>query len=101
MISHEQALQAVEQQELVAVLMFPLIFGGEDSERNTMYVPVEVANLHNQYIASIARLVEQGLVDTMRVSPEYKGDSCVPAKLHIQTSLQGGAGPFNPSIDIW
>jgi hypothetical protein len=81
--------------------MFPEIFGGKNIEENTLYVPPGIPQIQNQMIATIARFVEQGLVDNMRVVPEYRGESFIPVKIAMETQKDGKVGQFNPTIEIW
>jgi len=99
--SREKALEGEKRGELFPILMFPEIFGGENVEENTLYVPPGIPQIQNQMIATIARFVEQGLVDNMRVVPEYRGASFIPVKIAMETQKDGKAGRFNPTIEIW
>ncbi|OUR65920.1 hypothetical protein A9Q79_02775 [Methylophaga sp. 42_25_T18] len=99
--SREKALAATEQGELFPILLFPEIFGGEAEEDNTVYVPPRILGEHNQIIATLARFVEQSLIDGLNVTPEYKGNSVVPSKIIIRTSKAEELGQFNPTIDVW
>jgi len=99
--SKEKVLAATEKGELLPILLFPEIFGGEAEEDNTVYVPPGILGEHNQIIATLARFVEESLIDGLNVTPEYKGNSVVPSKIIIHTSKAEELGPFNPTIDIW
>ena len=99
--SREKAIEAVNNGGLYSILMFPEVFGGEDVDENTLYVPPGIPEVQNKIIGTILRFVEEGLVDGMRVIPEYKGKSVIPTKIVIETTTEGKAGKFNQSIDIW
>lgn len=99
--SIEKVQEVAERGELYPILLFPEVFGGEAIEVNTVYVPSGIPETQNQIIGTIVRFVEEGLVDSMRVIPEYKGESYVPCSITIHTSKAGNPGAFNPTIEIW
>ncbi len=99
--SKEKALAAAKNGELFPILLFPKIFGGEEVDVNTVYVPPGIPEIQNQLLGTLARFVEQGLVDQLQVNPEYKGTSFIPSKIQMRTSKEGTEGQFNPTIEIW
>lgn len=99
--SRQKAIEAVESGDLVTILAYPEIFGGEDTEINTLYVPPAILPVHNQIIETLVRYVDEGLIDNLQLKPEYKGKSFVPSELKMFTSHSTKPGQFNPSIKIW
>jgi len=99
--SREKVLAAAQEGVLFPILLFPKIFGGDESEANTVYVPAGIPEVQNQIVATMARFVEQELVDNLRVEPQYKDSSFVPSTIRMYTSKSQAPGQFNPTIEIW
>lgn len=99
--SRQKAIEAVESGDLVAILAYPEILGGEDIELNTLYVPPAISDIHNQIVETLVRYVNQELIDNLQVKPVYKGKSFVPAEIKMLSHHSTKPGEFNPSIQIW
>lgn len=99
--SREKAEALAEKGELFKILLFPAEFGGQDVPPNTVYVPAGIPEIKDQITQTLIRFVEEGLIDNLSVSPEYKGNSFVPARIVMETSHSGKPGEFNPTIEIW
>jgi|SRR3990167_2578929 len=99
--SREKALELVKQGKLHKILLFPAEFGGQDLPHNVVYVPAGIPEIKDQITGTLIRFVEDGLIDNLEVSPEYKGGSFVPSKINMKTSHSGKSGKFNPSIEVW
>ena len=97
----EAALALAEQGQLFKILLFPEAFGGEDLPPNRAYVPRGIPEIQQQLINSLIRSAQDGLIDQLNVAPEYKGDSFVPARLHIKASHSEKEGGFEQVIEIW
>jgi hypothetical protein len=98
-----EAAQALARQGLLfKILLFPAELGGEDVPPNTVYVPRGIPESQAQIVDTVSRMVEDGLADQMTVNAEYKGDSFVPAKIHMKIwDSSGRHGAFEPVIAIW
>ena len=99
--SREKAVQLAQEGKLFKVLLFPAEFGGEDVPQNVVYVPAGFPEIKDKITGTLMRFVQEGLIDTLQVNPEYKGNSFVPSKINMKTSHSGKAGEFNPTIEIW
>ena len=99
--SRELALKLVAEGKLFKILLFPAEFGGEDVAANVVYVPVGIPELKDQITGTLVRFYKEGLIDNLKVRPEYKGDSFVPSKIHFKASHSEKKGVFEPTIDVW
>ncbi len=101
--SLEKAVALAKEGKLFRILLIPQEFGGSDSPENSIYVPPGIPEVKDQMTGTIIRFAEQGLIDSLNVSPEYKGESFVPASIRIETSHSDSdkEGKFNPTIEIW
>jgi hypothetical protein len=99
--SSEKAVKLAQEGKLFKILLFPAEFGGEDVPQNVVYVPAGIPDIKDKFTGTLIRFVQEGLIDNLQVSPEYKGNSFVPSKINMKTSHSGKAGEFNPTIEIW
>lgn len=99
--SRDKAIKMVEQGTLQPMFLFPIELGGQEAASNVVFVPVGIPDIQNKLTGTIIDFAQEGLIDSLQVSPEYKGDSFVPSKINITTSLEGKSTEFNPVIDIW
>lgn len=99
--SHGKTVELAKKGKLFKVLLFPAEFGGEDVPQNVVYVPAGIPEIKDKITETLIRFVQEGLIDNLQVSPEYKGNSFVPSKINMSTSHSGKAGEFNPTIEIW
>lgn len=99
--SREKTIALVEKGELFKILLFPAEFGGQDIPQNVVFVPAGIPEIKEQITGTLVRFVQDGLIDNLKVEPEYKGKSFVPSKINMHTYHSGKAGQFNPSIEIW
>lgn len=101
--SRDKAVELAREGKLHKILLFPQEFGGQDVEQNVVYVPAGIPELKDQITSTLIKLVQDGSIDNLKVEPEYKGTSFVPAKIKMHTSHSSSdkKGQFNPVIDIW
>lgn len=99
--SLEKAQALAAEGTLAPLYLFPPELGGAEIPENTVYVPPAIIAVQQQLIGTIKRFAADGLIDNIKVNPEYKGDSFVPAKIHMVTTHGDKAGSFNPTIEIW
>lgn len=99
--SKEAVMKLVSEGKLVKMLMMPAELSGADIPENVVYVPPGVLESQKQITDKIIELVKEGLNIKLRVMPEYKGNSFVPAKIHIAASHAEKRGNFEHTIDIW
>jgi hypothetical protein len=99
--SREMAEQLVAQGKLYKILLFPAEFGGEERPENIVYVPSGIPEIKDQLTGTLIRFLKDGLIDNLRVEPEYKGNSFVPARIRMFATHKTKTGSFNPVIEIW
>lgn len=99
--SREKAEAMAEKGELFRILLFPAEFGGQHVPPNTVYVPAGIPEIKDRITQTLITYVQDGLIDNLTVSPEYKGNSFVPSRIVMETSHSGKPGQFNPIIEIW
>lgn len=89
------------QGRLVKVLLFPAELGGQDVPENVSYIPPEADEARRSVIGVIRRMMQEGKVNRMTVTPTYKGDSFVPATIQFKASHSRKGGSFEPTIEVW
>jgi hypothetical protein len=97
--SLEKAEELFRRGDLEKLFLMPLVFGGEDSPDNTLYVPVGVADIKSGIDNNvIAPLAADGKVTQYKAMPEYQGESFIPIAIKIVAS---DPGEFSSTINIW
>jgi hypothetical protein len=96
--SAEKAFAMYKQGELARVYLFPLAFGGQESEFNCVYVPHGVDMLKERFDELVVALYKKGAVTAYTAKPEYKGKSFVPSALIL---LANGRSGIKERIEIW
>jgi len=97
--SREKAWQAVERGEIVAILMCPEMFGGQERDENIVFVPESVAARKDQIDDEIILpLVQAGNIVEYSVTPAYSGKAMVPVSLTIAAT---SPEPHLYSLQIW
>jgi hypothetical protein len=99
--SFEKAEELAARGELEKIYLFPLEFGGQDVRPNVAFVPVEARRAKAEADHRVIALIQEGRVSQYSASPEYKGDSFVPAKIVIEASDETGTSVFNSTIAVW
>jgi len=99
--SRARAEQLAADGRLVRVLLFPAEFGGEDIVPNQVFVPPALVEIRAMLIGTLTRFIEGDLIDRMRVTPEYRGNSFVPARLRFHCTHSTRSGVFDAVIEIW
>jgi hypothetical protein len=96
------ARQLVREGKLVRIHYFPLELGGPDEPHNVGFVTPEAATAREMLVGTLVRFLEDGLIDTLRVVPEYAGESIVPIRIVMEARREGDEeGGFNGSIEVW
>ena len=97
--SREEAWRLVEQGDLVAILMLPEMFGGEERGENIVFVPEAIAARKDQIDEEvILPLIQAGAVVNYSVTPSYAGKAMVPVALTITAT---SPEPHLYSLQIW
>jgi len=84
--SREKAAELAEAGLLRKVQLFPLEFGGEDVEQNTIYLPKKAAIEKLRFEQRVMDLAQSGLINSYTASPDYQGDSYIPSDLRLEAS---------------
>lgn len=96
------ARQLVREGKLVRIHFFPLELGGPDEPHNVGFVTPEAASAREMLVGTLVRFFEDGLIDRLRVLPEYTGESIVPIRIVMEAGRDGDEeGGFNGSIEVW
>ena len=95
-----QAAELGRQGVLAPLYMMPLRFGGEESERNRLWVPPAAVELKDRWDGMVEQLLRQGKVNGYACTPEYKGDSFVPSRITVEAKMDGRP-VFTESVSIW
>jgi len=99
--SRDLAVKLSEEGKLFKVLLFPAEFGGEDVPVNVVYVPAGISEVKQQITGTLVRFFKDGLINQLKITPEYKGESFVPSKICIEAWHSEKPGGFSPTIEIW
>lgn len=98
--SNEKAIELANKGVLAPLYLMPLRFNGEESARNRLFVPPVVVELKDRYDDVVEELLVEGKVNGYSCTPEYKGNSFVPAKLTV-VAKKDGEPIFTQTIEIW
>jgi len=99
--SREAAEALAAKGQLFKVLLFPEEFGGESTAMNVVYVPAGIPEEKDRITGTLVRFFEEGLIDRLTVTPEYKGKSVVPSRIVFEATYSSRDSRFEPVIDIW
>ena len=99
--SLEHARELVADGRLLETLLFPFELGGEARPENVVFVPPEVAGLQTKLTASLGQMFQDELIDQVRLVPEYRGKSFIPAKISVSAWHSQKPGRFERSIRVW
>ena len=98
--SINKAKEEYNKGNLEKMYLLSQVFGGEDNEVNTIYVPLGVNKLKEEYDNMVVELVKEGKVKSFNCKPEYKGKSVIPSKITLISS-KDGVEVFKNTINIW
>jgi hypothetical protein len=97
--SREEAWRRVERGEIVAILMLPEMFGGQERDENIVFVPEAVAARKDQIDEEIILpLIQGGAIVNYSVTPDYAGKAMVPTSLLLTAT---SPEPHLYSFQIW
>lgn len=97
------ANRLVREGRLVKIHLFPTELGGPVKERSNIgYITPEAAEARALLIGTLEHDLDEGLIDQMRVTPDYRGDSIVPARIRFRTwhSRRSG-GAIETVVEVW
>jgi len=84
------------------MFLFPPELGGQEIPENITFVPLGIPEIKQQITETLIRFFQEGLLNRLSVTPEYKGKSFVPCKIQMKGWHTEKKGGFEPSIiDIW
>lgn len=84
--SRESAAKMHEQGILRKAYLFPLEFGGEEIDVNTIYLPKSAYIQKLAFEQKVMQYAQDGLIDNYKATPEYKGKSFIPSSLFLQAT---------------
>jgi hypothetical protein len=99
--SKSQVDELVKQRKLVRIYLFPVEFGGPEEPMNRSSITPEAAAARELILGTMKRFIQQGLIDKMTVSPEYRGASLVPTRIVFHASNSKTGGTFEPTVEVW
>jgi hypothetical protein len=99
--SIELADAEVKKGNLVKVHLFPLELGGEDVPPNVTYIPIGMEDMWRKVIGTIEKFAAEGLLDGLKVEPEYNGASFVPCRIKFIGTSSTKKGGFEPTLEMW
>jgi len=100
-ISTALADAEVKKGNLVKVHLFPLELGGHDVPPNVTYIPIGMEDMWKKIIGTIEQFGADGLIDKLRVEPEYNGDSVVPCRIKFIGTHSTEKRGFEPTLEMW
>ena len=97
------ARRLVREGLLVEVSLFPTELGGPDDPLNRVYIPAAGAEARDLAIGEFLRFGDEGLIDRLRVVPEYEGDSKVPRRIVMfgSHSEHGDEAAVAVTVELW
>jgi hypothetical protein len=97
------ANRLVREGRLVKIHLFPTELGGQAKERyNISYITPEAAEARALLIAALESDVEEGAIDQMRITPDYKGTSIIPTRIRFKAwHSQRAGGEFEMVLEVW
>ena len=98
--SNKEIDKLVRKGELYPMYLIPPTFNGEDFLNNKVYVPYQILKIKDKYDGKAYKLLKKGKVNGYICNPEYKGNSFVPSKLHIEVNKDGKI-IYHKKINIW
>ncbi len=99
--SREQMMALAESGTLHKILLFPAECGGDDVAMNWTFVPAAAARLKDAVTDLLIEAIKAGDIDKLDVRPEYKGNSFVPARIHVVATHSAKSGGFTKTIEVW
>lgn len=99
--SLDQAKELAAKGQLAKLLMFPAEFGGDDVAMNAVYVPPRSVRQRTAHIQMLRAWIEEGAVNMLDVSPEYKGTSFVPSRIHMHASHSESGEQRTLTLEVW
>lgn len=99
-VDREKAEELARQGVLAPLYMMPLRFGGEESERNRLFVPPVAVALKDRCDSMVEDLLRQEKVNGYQCAPEYQGTSFVPTAVTVIAKMDGEP-VFTQRIRIW
>ena len=98
----EQVRDLVRQGVLEPMLLLPAAYGGKEQPMNVVHVPRGLVALREQTVlGTVNQMIGDGVADSYTTDVEYRGDSQIPAALHIHATGSGSTGGFHPTLTIW
>ena len=97
----EQARELAAKGQLAKLLLFPAEFGGQDAVMNIVYVPPRSVRQRTAHIQMLRAWVQEGVVNSLDIRPEYKGTSFVPSRVHMSASHTESGEQRVLTLEVW
>jgi hypothetical protein len=97
------ANRLVREGRLAKIHLFPTELGGPAKDRyNIVYITPEAAEARELLIAALESDVDEERIDQMRITPDYKGTSIIPTRIHFKAwHSQRAGGEFEMVLEVW
>ena len=99
--SIEIADAEIAKGSLVRVHLFPLELGGHDVPQNLTYIPIGMEEMWHKIVGTIEKFAAEGLLDGLKVVPEYNGASFVPCRIKFIGTRSTKKSGFEPTLEMW
>jgi hypothetical protein len=101
-VRSREAAEALRLQGVLEpVLLVPAELGGEVSAANVVLLPPEARRAKDATTAELLDVFRGGRADQLSVTPDYRGDSLVPAGLMVTAWREGSAPAYERRIGVW
>jgi len=97
------ANRLVREGKLVKIHFFPTELGGQAKEpHNIGYITPEAAEARALLIGTLERFRDEGLIDQMRIVPDYTAESIIPTRIRFKAwHSQRDGGEFEGVVEVW
>lgn len=97
------AHRLVREGKLVKIHFFPTELGGPAKDpRNIGYITPEAAEARALLIGTLERFRDDGLIDQMSITPDYKGESIIPTRIRFKAWRgERNGGEIETVVEVW
>jgi len=97
------ANRLVREGKLVKIHFFPTELGEPAKEpHNIGYITPEAAEARALLIGTLERFRDEGLIDQMRIVPDYKAESIIPTRIRFKAwHSQRDGGGLEGVVEVW
>src|SRR6185295_826848 len=99
--SKDAAEACCKDGRLAKALLLPKELGGQGIPENTVYIPASIMGKKEQSTRELMDIVRRNLANQVSVTPQYRGDSFVPARICISAWCDDKPKAYDLVIDVW